>query len=193
MVLEVIAMKINVGVSNRHVHLTEYVYSKLFPYKEIEKRNDLHQIGEFASTDTVDIEYGGKVIEHVRVLGPFRSDNQVELLGSDLNFLGIVAPVRRSGVLDGTPGIILKNGENRIELDHGVIRAERHVHVPTSMQEALGLHERDKVIIRTDSCEFDANVKVSDNGYLELHIDKDEASEYGLQNGDEVEVIKCGK
>ena len=185
-------MKISVGVSNRHVHLTKETYDYLFDSKTIEKRNDLNQIGEFASTDTIDLVHNGKTIEHVRVLGPFRSYNQVELLGSDLAFLEMEAPVRRSGDLKNTPGITLKNGEKTTELNCGVIRAERHIHVPTEREEELSLHERDLVTITTDKCSFTAIVKVSDNGYFELHIDKDEALEYGLNNGDIVEAKKCG-
>ena len=186
-------MKISVGVSNRHVHLTKETYESLFPGKTIEKRNDLHQVGEFASTDTIDLLCNDKVIEHVRVLGPYRSDNQVELLGSDLKYLGLEAPVRRSGDLDNTPGITISNGNKSINLDHGVIRAEKHVHVPSINEDEIGLHERDVVVIDTGKYKFDAIVKVSDNGYFELHIDKDEAKEYELGNGDEVELIKCGK
>lgn len=185
-------MKVTVGVSNRHVHLTKETYDYLFRGKTIEKRNDLNQVGEFASTDTVDVEYGGTKIEHVRVLGPFRSHNQIELLGSDLELFGLEAPVRRSGELEGTPQVkLLANG--REVLSDGVIRAERHVHVPTSKEDELGLHERDKVKIIAPSCEFYANVKVSDNGYFEVHIDKDEAAEFNLANRDEVELELCGR
>lgn len=186
-------MKTTIGVSNRHVHLTEETYKKLFPNKELEKRNDLNQIGEFASTDTVDIMYNGQKIEHVRILGPFRKYNQVELLGSDITFLGINAPTRRSGDLENTPGIILLNNDNVVTLSHGVIRAERHLHVPTNQADSLDLHERDKVLVHAGTKDFFANVKVSDNGYFEIHIDKDEAEEYGLKQGDEVIIEKCGK
>lgn len=185
-------MKLTVGVSNRHVHLTKETYEYLFDGKEIEKRNDLNQIGEFASTDTIDLLYDNKIIEHVRVLGPFRNDNQVELLGSDLKYLNLNAPVRRSGDLNGTPGITLKNGDKTIEIDHGVIRAERHVHVPTSKENEFDLHERDLLEINAGNHVFNAVVKVSDNGYFELHIDKDEATEYELENGSIVEAKKCG-
>lgn len=185
-------MKISVGVSNRHVHLTKETYDYLFDGKEIKKRNDLNQIGEFASTDTIDLVHNNKTIEQVRVIGPFRNDNQIELLGTDLKFLGLIAPVRRSGDLDGTPGIILKNGNKTISTNHGVIRAERHVHVPTSRENELNLHERDIIQIEAPNCNFTALAKVSDNGYFELHIDKDEAQEYGLSNGDIVEGNVCG-
>jgi propanediol utilization protein len=96
-------------------------------------------------------------------------------------------------MLDDTPGITLKVGDKSYKLDNGVIRAERHVHVPTKNEEKLGLHERDKVLLHANGKTFDANVKVSDNGYFEVHIDKDEALEYGLKNGDEIELEVCGK
>lgn len=180
-------MRVTVGVSNRHVHLTKNTYEYLFDGKEIKKRNDLNQVGEFASLDTVDIECNGVLIEHVRVLGPFRDHNQIELLGTDLKKFDLEAPTRRSGFLDSTPKVTLIANGKRIETD-GVIRAERHVHVPTSRENELGLHERDTVRITAPNCEFLANVKVSDNGYFEVHIDKDEALEYGITNGDEVEI-----
>lgn len=185
-------MKISVGVSNRHVHLNKETYELLFGSKPLEKRNDLHQVGEFASTDTVDLEFDGKKIEHVRIVGPLRSKNQIELLKTDLEYLGLDAPTRRSGDLDSTPKITIHANGNSIETD-GVIRAERHVHVPTSREDELDLHERDIVKLKGPECEFYANVKVSDNGYFEVHIDKDEAIEYHLENGEEVELEKCGK
>lgn len=183
-------MKIKIGISNRHVHLTKETYEVLFPGKKIEKRNDLNQVGEFASTDTVDLIYNGKTIEHVRIVGPFRSYNQVELLGSDLELLDLDAPTRRSGNLDNTPGITICTPNAKVNLDKGVIRSERHVHVPTSKEDEFDLHERDVVRLFNDKVSFDAFVKVSDNGYLEVHIDKDEALEYGLSSGDEVNLEK---
>lgn len=185
-------MKITVGISNRHVHLTEESYRTLFGDKQLEKRNDLHQIGEFASTETVDILFQDKKIEHVRIVGPLRAKNQIELLKTDLDYLGLDAPTRRSGDLSATPSVTLSSNGKSIETD-GVIRAERHVHVPTQKENELDLHERDIVKLTGPKCEFYANVKVSDNGYLEVHIDKDEAQEYGLLNGQEVELEKCGK
>jgi len=180
-------MQVTVGVSNRHVHLTEDTYKYLFDGKEIEKRNDLNQIGEFASTDTIDLEYNGKKLEHVRVLGPFRNKNQIELLERDIKYLEIDAPTRKSGYLDDTPSITLIKGSKILKTD-GVIRAQRHVHVPKSMEQKLNLYDDDEVYISTPKCKFNAYVKVSDNAYFEVHIDKDEAEYYGIENGQEVEM-----
>lgn len=183
-------MKVTVAISNRHVHLTEETFNKLFGNEKLEVKRMLNQIGEFASNLTVDLECNGKTIEHVRVVGPIRKYDQVELLGSDLEFFGITAPTRRSGMLDETPGITIVNGDKKVTLKGGVIRAERHVHVNSKDADNLNLHERDTLIVHGKTKDFTANVKVSDNGYYELHIDKDEAIEYGLETGDEIEFEK---
>lgn len=183
-------MKVTVAISNRHVHLTESTFSKLFGNQKLEVKRMLNQVGEFASNSTVDLECNGKKIEHVRVVGPIRDYDQVELLGSDLDYFGISAPTRRSGALEDTPGITIINGDNRVRLESGVIRAERHVHVNSKDVDKLNLHERDTLIMHGKNKDFYANVKVSDNGFYELHIDKDEAIEYGLETGDEIEFEK---
>lgn len=181
-------MKVTIGISNRHVHLTKETYKELFERETLEKRNDLNQIGEYASLDTVTIEYNGKIIENVRIIAPFRKYNQIELLGTDLEYLGIEAPIRRSGDLENTPGITLINGDNKVQLENGVIRSERHVHVPSKDAEVYGLIDKERVVLGNDKVSFDAFVKISDNAYFEVHIDKDEALQYGLSNGDEVEI-----
>ena len=178
-------MKVKVAVSNRHVHLTKETYEKLFNKDNLEVKRYLNQIGEYASVDTVTLEYNNKIIEHVRIVGPFRNYNQVELLKSDLDYLGIEEFVRRSSDIKGTPGITIIKGNNKITIDEGVIREERHIHVNTN--DNIGLNDNDEVIVNDL---FNAFIKVSDNGYFELHIDKDEALEYNLNTGDEVEFIK---
>lgn len=185
-------MIIKVGISNHHVHLTKESYAYLFKNKEIEVRNPLNQVGEFASTDTVTLKYDAKTIDHVRVVGPFRNHNQIELLKSDLDYLGLNAPIRRSGDLEDTPSIEIWVDECHIATD-GVIRSERHVHVPTKEADTLGLYERDIVKLSAPKGDFYANVKVSDNGYFELHIDKDEAIEFGLSSNDELELTPNGE
>ncbi|HBA37553.1 MAG TPA: hypothetical protein DCY94_02400 [Firmicutes bacterium] len=182
-------MKITVGISNRHVHLNEETFKYLFEKDSLQVRNELNQIGEFASTDTITLSYKGKKIPHVRIVGPLRAKNQIELLKSDLEFLGLEAPTRRSGDLEDTPSIEMINGEKIVTTD-GVIRAERHVHVPTKEMDDLNLHERDIVKVTAPKGTFEANVKVSDNGYFELHIDKDEAEEYGITSGQELDFEK---
>ena len=174
-------MKVKVAISNRHVHLTKEVYKKLFNKEELSVKRYLNQIGEYAVT----LKYNDKIIENVRIVGPFRKYNQVELLKSDLDYLGIKEYIRRSGDIKGTPGITIINDNNEVTINEGVIRQERHIHVNTN--DKKGLFDREEVIVNNM---FNAFIKVSDNGYFELHIDKDEAKEYNLQNDDEVEFIK---
>ena len=183
-------MKVKVAVSNRHVHLTKETYIKLFGNDDIKVKYYLNQIGEFSSLSTVTLEYNGKKIENVRVVGPFRNYNQIELLKSDLDYLDIKEVIRRSGDLDGTPGITILNENNKVTIDNGVIRAQRHIHVNTSDEDKLNLHEKDEVMVSTSKGKFNAFIKVSDNGFYEMHIDKDEALEYELNSNDEVEFIK---
>lgn len=178
-------MKVKVAISNRHVHLTKEIYKQLFNKEELPVKRYLNQIGEYASVDVVTLKYNDKIIENVRIVGPFRSYNQVELLKSDLDYLGIKEFIRRSGDIKGTPGITIINGNNEVYINEGVIRQERHIHVNTN--DKKGLFDKEEVIVNNM---FNAFIKISDNGYFELHIDKDEAKEYNLQNDDEVEFIK---
>ena len=180
-------MKVKVAVSNRHVHLTKDVFEKLFNKDDLTIKRYLNQIGQFASNETVDLEYNDKKIEHVRIVGPFRNYNQIELLKSDLDYLGIKEMVRKSGDIEGTPGITLVNGNNKVNIDKGVIREERHIHVNTKDSKSLNLFDGEEVIVNN---KFNAFIKVSDDGYYEMHIDKDESIKYNLNTCDEVEFFK---
>ena len=179
-------MKVKVNISNRHVHLTKETYEKLFN-EDISVKRYLNQIGEFAANQFVTLKYKDKIIEHVRIVGPFRNYNQVELLKSDLNYLGIKEFVRRSGDIEGTPGITIINENNEVTINKGVIREERHIHVNTKDKDKFDLQDKEEVLVDN---RFNAFIKVSDNGFYELHIDKDEAIEYNLNIDDEVEFTK---
>ena len=87
------------------------------------------QPGQFASEEKVDIVGPKKTLTGIRVLGPVRPETQVELALTDARTIGIKAPVRESGKLEGTPGCKLVGPCGEVELDHGVIAALRHVHL----------------------------------------------------------------
>jgi len=180
-------MKVKVAVSNRHIHLTKETFKQLFNKDELTVKRYLNQIGQFASEETVSLEYNNKKINNVRIVGPFRKYNQVELLKSDLDYLGIKEFVRKSSDIEGTPGITIIKDNNKVTIDKGVIREERHIHVNIKDIDSLNLKDNDEVIVNNL---FNAFIKVSDDGYYEMHIDKDESLQYNLNTGDEVEFIK---
>jgi putative phosphotransacetylase len=181
---------VNVKISNRHVHLTEETYKLLFD-EELTKKNDLNQIGQFAANQTLTIINGDKYIENVRIVGPFRDYNQVEISKRDARALGLNPPVRRSGDLDDSLNITLKTDKASVEVK-GLIISNRHVHVNTSDAPKYGVVDKQPVKIKVNGDKggiMDAEVKVSDDGYYELHIDTDDANSFLLENDDKVTLI----
>lgn len=184
-------MKINVGISNRHVHLTKEVYDKLFS-KEISKRNDLSQKGEFASNEVVTLENDGKKIENVRIVGPLRSYNQVEILRSDCKVLGINPPTRRSGDLKESTDITISTKLGKINLKSVLICQEFHIHMDNEFAKKHHIKDKDilKVLVNTDKkALIYAHAKVTENGVLEFQIDRDDANSLNLHYGDKVELL----
>ena len=181
---------IKVRISNRHVHLTKEVYDLLFD-KELTVKNNLNQVGEFASNEMVTIKNGDKVMENVRVVGPLRSYNQVEISKRDARLLGVNPPVRRSGDLDNTPEITLQTDKGSVTVN-GLIIANRHVHMNPDMAQKLGVKNKQIVQIKVENAKsgiMEAEVKITDNGYLELHIDTDDANAFLLEDNADVLMI----
>lgn len=186
-------MKISVGVSNRHIHLKEEDYIKLFGSTLIEKEYDLHQKGEFASSSFVTIEGPKGLIEKVRIIGPFRSYSQVEISTSDSYKLGINPPIRKSGDISGASSITIIGPNGKCELQNGVIIPERHIHVTKEQLEYYKLDENKllNIVVKGEKPTILGNVylKVSDNAYFELHLDTDDANACRLKNGDIVDIV----
>lgn len=183
--------KVKVGISNRHVHLTEEVYNRLFDCP-LTKKKDLTQIGEFASNEVVTLKTEKGTIENVRIIGPFRSYNQVEISRSDARKLGINPPVRKSGDLESSETITIVGEKGEITLDNVCIIAERHIHLNPDLAREWQVEDGElvQVSIKGDkSCLLDAHIKVSENGVLAFHIDTDDANAAMLNQDDEVEVV----
>jgi putative phosphotransacetylase len=189
------SIKVPVGVSNRHVHLTQTDLEILFGTGyNLTVKKDLSQPGQFAAEETVDLIGPKRSIAKVRILGPVRPQTQVEISLTDSFTLGVTAPVRDSGNLKDTPGIIIKGPKGQIEVDEGVIVAQRHLHLHDSEAEALGLKDQDYIQVQVDGPRglvFDqVLVRVSPNYKKDLHLDIDEANAAGLKTGDQVRIIK---
>lgn len=185
-------MKINVGVSNRHVHLTDEDYKILFGNMPLTKRNDLTQPGTFASESTVTIKGPKRMIENVRVLGPNRIYTQVEVSKTDAYSLGINPPVRTSGDLLGASEITVIGPAGEFTKNVAII-ANRHIHVDKRIREEKGLVGVNKVSIKIGGEKGgiidNVFLKDSEEAYFELHLDTDDANAFMLKQNDDVEII----
>lgn len=185
-------MKIKIGISNRHVHLTQEHLNILFGEEyELTKDFDLKQPGQFASCEYVTIKTNKSEIGKVRVLGPVRSYTQIEISRTDAYKLGINPPVRDSGDILNSEIVTLVGPKGSVTTE-GCILANRHIHLTQKMKEEYNL--TDEVSIKIDGIRGGIlnNVvcKVTNEAYFELHLDTDEANALGLKNDDEVEIIK---
>ena len=129
----------------------------------------------------------------MRVICPLRSYNQVEISRTDAYTLGLNPPVRQSGDLEDSETITIIGPKGEVTLKDACIQAERHVHMNEKKAKELGLKHEDMVHLIVDNDKggvMDAFVKVSDNGFFEIHIDKDDANCFLLKTGDEVIIEK---
>ena len=183
-------MKIKVSISNRHVHLTKEVYEELFN-KEMVKDFEISQNNEYASTDYVTLKTKDGEIPHVRVMGPCRSYNQVEISASDAHILGLNPPVRKSGDLANSESLYVVANNREVFLPSCCILSQAHLHLNPSEAKKLNVVDDeiiDVVIDKERKGIIKAFVKVKDNGVMDLHLDRDEANAFLLKNGDEVEI-----
>lgn len=188
-------MKISVGVSNRHIHLTKEHLKILFgPNYELEKVKNLNQPNNFASNSFVMIKTEKSEIKNVRVLGELRGYTQVEISKTDAYQLGINPPIRDSGDLKGSSPITIVGPVGTLELKEGCIIANRHIHLSSKQKEYYGLTNYSKVsvLIGGEKGGILENVflKVSDQAYFELHVDTDDANANLLKNGDVVTILE---
>ena len=185
-------MKINVGISNRHVHLTNEDYRLLFGDIPLTKRNDLTQPNTFASNLVVTISGSKKSIPNVRVLGPNRTYTQVEVSKTDSFTLGINPPVRDSGDLEDAAEITIIGPNGDITRKAAII-ATRHIHLDQRIREERGLVGINTVSIKIPGEKGgiieNVHLKDSERAYFELHLDTDDGNAFLLKQGDEVEII----
>jgi acetate kinase len=178
-----------VAISARHVHLTAQNINLLFGSGHpLHTRRALSQPGEFSTEETITLIGPKGSIPHVRVVGPAREEDQVEISRTDEMTLGLDAPVRVSGDLDETPGIKLVGPAGQITLSHGVVLTQRHVHMSPEDAQRLGVKDRQivQVLIRSPRRSLifgDVVVRVSAHYKLELHLDTDEGNAAGVQPG----------
>lgn len=187
--------KVEVGLSNKHLHLKQEDIEVLFGKgHQLTSLKPLKQPGQYACEEKVDMVGPKGTLKGIRVLGPARPETQVELALTDARAIGITAPVRESGKLDGTPGIKLIGPAGEVDLDHGVIIALRHIHLTPAQAEEAGVKDKQVVSVRVGGERgliFENVLIRSGDGHTdEIHLDTDEGNAAGLKNGDVGEIIK---
>ena len=196
-VADVVADELVVSISARHCHLTDAHVEALFgPGATLTPSKALYQDGFFAAEETVMlVGPRRRMLPNVRVLGPTRPDSQVELAFTDAISLGIEAPVRISGDVQGTPGCVLVGPRGVVELEQGVIRAARHVHMNFQHLDEYNVEngEAMKLRIESNGCSMvmeDVIVRAGENIKLEVHLDTDEGNACFLDAASKVELLK---
>jgi acetate kinase len=180
---------IPVAISARHLHLTPQSIERLFGSGyALHVHAPLLQSGQFAAEETVTLVGPCGRLDHVRIVGPARQEDQVEISRSDAKTLGIDPPIRESGHLAGTPGLLVEGPAGNVRLDHGAICAMRHIHMSPADADVLGLKDQDRVEVAVESSDRrlifgDVVVRVSSDYRLELHLDTDEDNAADLQRG----------
>ena len=184
-----------VGISNRHIHLTQEAVELLFGKgHELTKKKELMG-GQFACEECVTI-VGLKLraIENVRVLGPVRKANQVEISVTDARKLGITVPVRESGDTAGSAPIAIVGPKGALYLKEGCIVAARHIHMSPEDARVAGVKDGDYVSVKVDNDRgtiFNkVKIRVDDSFTLEMHIDTDEANASGIGPNNKVVILK---
>jgi len=188
-IIEAQRIPIPIGVSAHHIHLSQEDLEKLFgPGHELTPLAPLNQPGQYACEEQVSLVGPKGRIDRVRVLGPVRSQTQVEISRTEEFRLGIDAPVRLSGDLRGSPGLVVEGPKGQIKMEEGVICARRHIHMTPEDALRFGLRDQDVVSVRVEGERGvifgDIVVRVNPKFELEMHLDTDEANAAQVSAGD---------
>lgn len=184
-------MKIKIGVSNHHVHLTHEALEVLFgkDYK-LTKKRDLVQIGQYACEETVTLKKNDKILEHVRIIGPCRKYTQVELLDRDNEYFGINAPTRKSGDLNDSETLTIVGPKGEYEAKSMVVVSNTHIHMSSEDLINFNVSNDEVVKVKTNTGLVieEVHIKSDETCVLEMHINKDAAESLNIETGDEVEI-----
>ncbi|MBP2643115.1 MAG: Propanediol utilization protein [Firmicutes bacterium] len=184
-----------VGISNRHIHLSQKDLDILFGAGyQLTKIKDLSQPMQYACKETLTIGGPKGAIEKVRILGPVRSESQVEILQADCFKLGIIAPVRLSGDLQKTPGITLIGPKGSVFLSQGLMIAQRHIHMTLEDANQFGVTDGEQVSIQVGGLRggtySNVTIRANSTSALECHIDTEEANAMNLASTSRISILK---
>lgn len=185
-----------VGVSNRHIHLTEADVETLFGKGyQLTPLKDLSQPGQYACKETLTIIGPSlRPIENVRVLGPVRKASQVEISRTDSFTLKVKPPVRESGDIAGSAMITIVGPKGIVQLKEGCIIANRHIHMSLEDSAKFGVSDGQYVDVEVNGERrtkfYDVQIRANKDFRLEMHIDTDDANAAGIGNGAKVKIVK---
>ncbi len=185
-----------VGVSNRHIHLSQADLETLFGQGyTLTPLKDLSQPGQYACKELLTILGPSlRPIENVRVLGPVRKASQVEISATDSYVLKVKPPVRESGNIASSAPIRIVGPKGVVELKEGCIIANRHIHMSPEDGAKFGVKDGDAVTVDVTGTRrtrwYDVQVRVSPDFRLEMHVDTDDANAVGIGNGCKVTLVK---
>ena len=188
-------VRIPIGISNRHIHLSledaNTLFGNGYEFKEWKK---ISQPWQFAAEDIVIIKWPKGEIKNVRVMWPLRKHTQIEILRSDNYILWINAPVRLSGDLKRSERLTVIWPKWEVDLINWVIVAKRHLHITVAEAKDLKLKDGQNISIKTNGERWlifeNVLVRVKDDFALDFHIDIDEANAAGISPGDRWEIIR---
>jgi putative phosphotransacetylase len=189
------ANEISVGVSNRHLHLSQEDLDSLFGNGyQLTKMKDLSQPGQYACKETVTICGPKGALEKVRILGPVRSKTQVEIMTGDCIKIGVASQPRLSGELHGTQGIAIIGPKGSIQTKEGLIVAQRHIHMTLEDANRLGVYDGQSVSIKFNGIRggiySNIAIRANDASKLECHIDLEEANAMNINSLSKVTIVK---
>jgi len=194
------AREVPIGVSHRHLHVSERDFGALFGAgKTLTAQRAIAQPGQYAAAETVAVAGKGGRLEGVRIVGPARGATQLELSPADCRRLGIAAPVRVSGKLEGSVGgVTLEGPAGKVALESGVIVAQRHLHVAPADATALGVADGDVVAVECGLAGrrvtlHDVAVRMGPAHATELHLDTDEANAAQVTTGDRARLVAVAR
>lgn len=180
--------QILIDISARHIHLSVDDKNTLFGEDyELPLRPGTEAMKQRPAVDRVEIVGPKGSFRAVTILCPLRKQTQFELSATDCRTLGIRAPVRMSGDIEGTPGVLVRGPKGEVQLEKGAIVAKRHVHVSAAWAEERGLKSGDAILIEITSEDRSlifkdviVRVEKDPNQVAKMHIDTDEANAAGL-------------
>ena len=178
---------VELEASGRHVHVTKEQAAVLFGHGLTPAR-PLSQPGQYLARERVTVVGPKGEFANVAVLGPERSAGQVEVSLTDARHLGLEVPLRLSGDVKGSPGILLRGEKGCVTLEEGVIAAQRHIHLTPEDAKKFGVRDKQTVKLQTYTARpvifEDVAVRVSPKFASYVHLDYDEANGCGFRKGD---------